>query len=314
MLKIKKNYNFIEVLNLWLKTKTEIKVQTYQKYELLICTYIEQEIGYIRLKKIRTEDIERFFQRLREQKLAISTQKTLYYIIKSCLKFAYDNKMCTYIDLKNIKFKSNVAKRIRIFSKEEQLRIEQELNYNMNIRKLCMLLCLYTGIRLGEVSGLKWEDINFEQKSLSVKRTIQRIKNDSGFGRKTVLIESTPKTETSFRVVPVPDFIIELLRQYRKEDINFILSGRKKLYDPRQFEAFYGRFLKKCGITHAKFHTLRHTFATRCIESKMDIKTLSEILGHSSVEITLKLYVHPSYDLKKVSIENLVKFMSITNI
>mgnify|MGYP004549105343 CR=1 FL=1 len=263
-------------------------------------------VGKININKLKKENKENLFSNLKD--ISISTKKILFYIVKSSIKYAYSNKYCNYINLSNIKFKMP-NKTIFVLSKEEQNRLENVLKNKINIRKLSILLCLYTGVRLGEVCGLKWKDIDFSNKSLNVNKTIERIKNDDG-NSKTKLIISTPKSETSNRIVPIPDFLVELLKQFKKNDNYYILSNSNKLYDPRLLESFYKRILTKVGIKQNKFHTLRHSFSTRCIESKMDIKTLSEILGHSQVETTLKLYVHPSYDLKKSSIEHLVEFMA----
>lgn len=306
----KKKILFDEILKQWLNSKKNIKIQTYQKYENLIRLNLNNNLGKITISEIKQLDIVNFFEDLTKKCVSISTQKTLFYIINSALKFAYQNKYCKYIDLKIIKFKSSTPK-IQVFSREIQQKLEEELKKNLNIRKVCLLLCLYTGLRIGEICGLKWEDIDFDNKSIHIKRTIERIKNaNKESTSKTILIESTPKSITSERIIPIPDFLIEYLKKYQNADNFYILSNDETLYDTRQFEAFYARTLKKIGIDHVNFHTLRHTFATRSIEAKMDIKTLSEILGHSSIEITLKLYVHPSYELKKQSIESLVKFMA----
>ena len=125
-----------------------------------------------------------------------------------------------------------------------------------------------------------------------------------------MLVESTPKSDSSERLIPLPSFLTKILQTYKQDENCYIVNGKQKKYDPRQLADTYYRILKKCGIKKVKYHTLRHTFATRCIESKMDIKTLSEILGHSSVEVTLQIYVHPSSDLKKKSIENMVRFVA----
>lgn len=305
---------FIKIVYLWLNSKKNIKVQSYQKYENIINTYICKDLKNITIYNLTKDIIIAFFNKLTNKNIAVSTQKTILYIIKASLNFAYNNGYCHYINLKDIKIK-NINKTIYVFSKEQQLLIEKSIKNNMNIRKLCLLLCLYTGLRIGEICGLKWEDVNFNTKSLEVKRTIQRIKdtNDSNNSR-TILIESTPKSLTSNRIIPIPMFIIKYLKEFKANNNYFILSNSEKLYDPRQFEEFYKRFLRKCNINYVNFHTLRHTFATRSIESKMDIKTLSEILGHSSVKITLELYVHPSYELKQLCIENLVKFMGNINV
>jgi len=259
---------------------------------------------------LKSTNVESLFDSLKEKNVAISTKKTLIYIVRSSLNYAHKEGYTEYIDVSMIKFKRPI-KTIFVLSREEQNTLENKLKDKVNIRKVCLLLCLYSGLRVGEVCGLKWEDIDFSNKSLIIKRTIERIRNkDENINSKTVLIESTPKSETSNRIVPIPNFLITYLKKYKTDDNYYILSNSEKLYDPRQYEAFYKRFLKSCNVNYSNFHTLRHTFATRAIESKMDLKTLSEILGHSSVEITLKLYVHPSYELKKKSIENLVTFMT----
>ncbi len=301
----KRTLIYNDILNDWLLEKKNIKIQSLYNYEYIINTYLSKTIGLMRLNDLRKENIENL---LRELNVAISTKKKLFYIIKSSLNYAYNNHHMGYIDLSNITFKS-VLPSVCVLSKVEQKKLESYLMEKPNIRKICVLLCLYTGLRLGEVCALKWEDIDFNHKSLCIKRTVERIKNSNSTS-KTILIESTPKSITSIRVVPIPDFIIKLLKVYYSNDLYFILSNSLKLYDPRLLESFYSRLLKKCHIKQNKFHTLRHTFSTRSIESKMDVKTLSEILGHSSVEITLKLYVHPTYEMKKSSIESLVKFMS----
>ncbi len=299
-----------ELMLNWLEQKENLKVQSYQRYENLINGIINPHIGKNLTKDVTEEFLKNFFQELNIKNVSLSTQKTILYIIKSSWDYGLENKYCNYINFKNIKIKTPIQN-IHVLSKSEQTILEEKLLHKINIRKLCIILCLYTGLRIGEVCGLKWEDVNFEQKSLTIRRTIQRIKNkNSKLKFKTSLIMSSPKSETSNRVVPVPDFIIDILKKFKTKDYYFIISKSPNLYDPRQLESCFERTLKSCNLKHINFHTLRHTFATRSIESKMDIKTLSEILGHSSVEITLKLYVHPSYDMKKNSIENLVLFMN----
>lgn len=309
-MKKSESITYNDILKLWLNTKKDLKLQSLLNYENLINNYLINTIGNKNIKELKSNDIENLFVELKEKNVATSTRKTLIYIIRASLNYAYNNNYSEYIDVSNIKFKlSNKA--IFVLSKEEQSTLENKLKDKPNIRKICLLLCLYTGLRVGEVCGLKWEDIDFSNKSLTIKRTIVRVKNkDENKQSKTKLIESTPKSDTSNRIIPIPEFIICLLSEFKSNNNYFILSNSNKLYDSRLLESFYSRLLKSCNINPNKFHTLRHTFATRSIESKMDIKTLSEILGHSQVETTLKLYVHPTYEMKKISIENLVRFMA----
>ncbi len=305
-----KQFNFIDLLNLWLSTKENIKIQSYQKYENIINNYLKNDIGKTNIKKLTNNIIIKYIDSLEKDNVSFSVQKTILYIIKSSIRYGIKYRYCKNIELDNIKIKKNI-KKIEILSKKDQIVLEEYLKNNINIRKLCVLICLYTGLRIGEVCGLKWEDIDFDNKTLEVKRTIQRIKNTTNnTNNKTILIESSPKSITSRRIVPIADFLIDLLKEFKSCDSYYLLSNSEKIYDSRLLESFYKRVLKSCGIKYNNFHILRHTFATRAIESQMDIKTLSEILGHSSIEITLKLYVHPSYELKKNSIENLVSYMN----
>lgn len=305
-----KNIFFTDILHKWLQNKKNIKIQTFQKYERLINLYLVNSLGFYKLRDINAEIIMNFLNDEANNGMSISVQKTILYIIKSSIRYAEEKKLCKNINLDSIKLQKYIPK-IKILCKSDQLKLEEYLKSDINIRKICLLLCLYTGIRIGELCGLKWNDIDFINKNIIIKRTIQRIKNnDAESKRKTKLIESTPKSETSNRIIPIPEFLIDLLKKYKSRNNYYILSRSQKYYDPRQFEYFYERVLYNCNINYVNFHTLRHTFATRAIESKMDIKTLSEILGHSSVDITLKIYVHSSLELKKQCIENLVNFMT----
>ena len=171
-----KRYKYKEVLKMWLNSKSDIKIQSYQKYENLIERFFNNELGNTYIRKINSNIINEFFLNLVNLNTAVSTERTLIYIIKSSLEYAYNRKLCDYINLKNIKVKYT-QKTIYILSREEQNALENVLKEKINIRKACLLLCMYTGLRIGEVCGLKWEDINFSTKSLEVKRTIERIKN-----------------------------------------------------------------------------------------------------------------------------------------
>ncbi len=301
--------SFLDVVNMWVKTKNDIKIQSRQKYEQLIERYIKGNIAGKRAKKVTANDIILYFNSLNEKKVSISVQKTLLYIIKAALKTGVKKNMCKNIDLTNLKIRKR-AKQVCVLSKESQIKLEKVLYQKPNIRKACLLLALYTGLRIGEVCGLKWEDIDFNNKTVTVNRTIERIYNENpNIKSKTILIESTPKSETSIRTIPISNFIIDYLLKFKGSNEDFILSKSKSLYDPRQFRRFFERIMKKANLKYTNFHTLRHTFATRSLESKMDFKTLSEILGHSSVDITINLYAHPSDEFKKTSIENLVEYM-----
>lgn len=298
---------YYEVLLDWVNNKNDVKIQTKQKYEDLIENYLKNEFENSKSCFLKKEDFINFFKVLEEKNVSSSIRKTLLYIIKASILVGHNKGETPLLDLSEIKFKPE-KKEIEILSKLEQTKLESHILSKLNIRKLCILLTLYTGLRIGEVCGLKWKDIDFENHCLYVRRTIQRVKCNDG-NKKSKLIESTPKSKSSIRKVPIPAFIIELLKDYYTNDEDFILSRSTKLYDPRLLESSFSRLIKKVGIKKIKYHALRHTFATRSIEAGVDIKTLSELLGHSSVDITLKTYVHTSDELKKKSIDKLVSYM-----
>ena len=164
----------------------------------------------------------------------------------------------------------------------------------MNLTAFGILLSLFMGLRIGELCGLKWEDIDFQNKILHIKRTVQRISSPNG-NRKTKVIISTPKSETSFRSVAIPDFLMEYFEMFRNSDNFFILSGADKPVEPRAIQYRYKKILQSAEIENHNFHKLRHTFATNCAENGYDVKTLSSVLGHNSVNLTLNQYVHPDF-------------------
>ena len=182
-----------------------------------------------------------------------------------------------------------------ILNNAERKRLEQYLMYNITESNLAILLCLFTGLRIGELCGLKWSDIDFDNAIVSVRRTVQRINN---CGSSEVII-SSPKSKTSVRDVPIPEFLIDVLKMNKKASELFIITGTPKPTEPRTMQNRFKSILKVCGIRNVNFHLLRHTYATVCIEHGFDPKTLSEILGHADASITLNRYVHSSMQLKK---------------
>ena len=164
----------------------------------------------------------------------------------------------------------------------------------MSLTAFGIMLSLFMGLRIGELCGLKWEDVDFQHKILHIRRTVQRIscKNSS---RKTKIVISTPKSATSFRDIAIPDMLMEYFKKFRNEADFFILSGSDKPIEPRAMQYRYKKILRSAEIENHNFHKLRHTFATNCTQKGFDIKTLSVILGHSTVNLTLNRYVHPDH-------------------
>ena len=177
----------------------------------------------------------------------------------------------------------------------ERKRLENYLIHNQNNTNISVLLCLFTGLRVGELCGLKWSDIDFENGTISIQRTVQRINKH---GKSEVAIGS-PKSKSSIRTIPIPEFLLSILKSKRKGDNFYIITGICKPTEPRTMQNRFKSILKICDIRNVNFHLLRHTYATVCIENGFDPKTLSELLGHADASITLNRYVHSSMQMKK---------------
>lgn len=186
-------------------------------------------------------------------------------------------------------------KQTDILTSAERKKLESYLMHNQNKTSIAILLCLFTGLRVGELCGLKWEDIDFDNAVLCVKRTVQRVSKN---GKSQVII-GTPKSKTSVRTVPIPAFIMNILRNYRSCNDFYVITGISKPTEPRTMQNRFKSILKLCRIRNVNFHLLRHTYATVCIEKGFDPKTLSELLGHADAAITLNRYCHPSMQIKK---------------
>ena len=190
-------------------------------------------------------------------------------------------------------------KQLDILSKTERKKLEQYLCEHLNETNAGILLCMYTGLRVGEICGLRWGDIDFSEETLTVQRTVQRV-NLRG---KSKVIVGTPKSKTSVRTIPVPQFVMEQIMRFRSGDHAFLLSGTSKPIEPRTMQNRFKAILKQCCIRDMPFHRLRHSYASLCVELGFDVKTLSELLGHADASLTLNRYVHSSMEQKKKYVE-----------
>lgn len=198
---------------------------------------------------------------------------------------------------------------MRVLSVAEQVTLAKHLKEDGRAIALGILLALYTGIRLGELCALRWEHVDLHEKALYIRSTLQRIPNLSGVGPKTHVTITPPKSKCSLRKIPLPNFLVALLESAAIHSQAYLLTGVEwRFMEPRTMQYHFKRYIATCRIADANFHCLRHTFATRCIELGFDVKSLSEILGHSNVNITLNRYVHSSFDLKR---ENMAKLSAL---
>ncbi len=302
---------FAELLNQWSEsTHLNHKSSTENKYRYMIKTHIIPELGNINISDISAETINNFLDnKLTNGRLdgkgglKSSYVRSMIIIINSALKYASKKNYCKAIE--GIFRPSNKKTDIQILSTASQSLFEKYLLNNISPTVLGILISLYTGLRIGEVCALMWSDIDFEQNIIHIRSTVTRVLNKQNTG--TMLIIDAPKTDSSIRDIPIPSLLLPYLIKIRNLKLSeYVISEKESFVSPRTYEYRYHKHLKKAGLESINYHALRHTFATRCIEVGVDIKTLSEILGHSNVSITLNTYVHSSMELKKSQIEKLV--------
>lgn len=287
----------------WLEqVKQNRKPSTYSKYKAIYKKYLIVLKDY----SIFCVNIEVITEKLFNQQMIISDslKKTIIMITNQIIKYSnksYSNTIDT------ITFQGpSKKKNIEIFNRLEQQRLLDYLNENQDSYTIGIMICLSTGLRLGEICSLKWSDIDFENRIISINSTVQRLTVD-GYETKTILYEGTPKSECSIRDIPIPDELISMIRSIPSEG-NYLIAGNKPV-EPRTYEKKLVSYIEKAGnIEKRNFHALRHTFATNCIESGMDVKCLSEILGHSDVHTTLNKYVHPTTEAKRSHMQQLFSF------
>lgn len=287
----------------WLNSiKKQVKESTYTRYFRNINKYISPELGSMLIVRIDANIINDWESNLL-QRLSAKTVTDILSVLKQILK--YSEKIGYSIpDINLISAPKRIAPEINIYSETSRTDIERILWSSKN--ELCagVLMTLYTGIRIGELCGLRWSDFDFRDRAVRISRTVERISDlDPMSSSKTKVIICEPKTENSQRTIPLPQFLSDYLLTKKKEGSCYVTTGTDKPSEPHTIYVRYTRFLKNSGIEKYTFHALRHTFATQCADAGFDAKSLSEILGHSNVSTTLRCYVHPSLETKRKQME-----------
>ncbi len=311
---------FREALYLWLENnQIKLRQQTYAKYQRLIEQHIIPELGTYTTNELTASVVNRFLASKSENGrldgnggLSPSYIRTIAFIVTSALDFAIKQGCAAPLAgdvVRPIKKRND----LEVLSMKEQTILETAMKTDIDSQKFGILLSLYAGLRIGEICGLKWNDIDFENNTIHIRRTVERIPNigSERNRNKTKLVVGEAKTPSSNRIIPIPSALIKLfLKHAASKSLNdYVIQGKMYPYtDPRTLQYKFHNYLEQCGLRHMNFHSLRHTFATRCIESGMDIKTLSEILGHANVNITLNTYVHSSMEQKRLQINSMIAF------
>ncbi len=250
------------------------------------------------LENIENNSINTAFRKICAQYHSNSSEgvlRSMRSIFNRIMAYASEQYGVTYIKEKNENAVKEQAQ-IEVFTEDEQAKLIKAVYSGMDCNNLGIYICLSTGMRLGEICALRWEDIDMDRRTIKIARTVQRISIE-GSTKKTALVTDLPKTFCSKREIPISDELFRLLNGINKKQ-GYILNGDRPL-EPRTYEYRFEKLLTKAGISHRKFHILRHTFATNCVVNGVDIKALSELLGHSDVKITLNRYVHPTLDIKR---------------
>lgn len=274
---------------------------------------MEEEEGEGGASKISTQILREFIQQQLlvgrldgKGGLSPKTVTDILTIIRESMAYAEDNGAMVVCNPQKLTIKRK-EKEMRVLTSQEQAALVCVLMNEVNLSKFGVLLSLYTGIRIGELCALQWEDLCLNSSILKVRKTIQRIQNRNAEAeRKTKVIITEPKSQCSIRDIPLPLFIVELAKRFEAGPKAYVLSGTESRYvEPRIMQERFKQYIAEAGIADANFHATRHTFATRCVEVGFDLKSLSEILGHANVNITLNRYVHSSFELKSSNMSKL---------
>lgn len=297
---------FSKIVALWKEDKKQyVKRSTFAAYTLLIENHILPSFGEMAL--VEEQDVQTFVFRKLNEGLSHKTIKDILIVLKMILRFGVKNQMTEYRQI-DIKFPTERDKHsIDILSRSHQKQIMEYIRLHFTFKNLGIYICLSAGMRIGEICALTWDDLDVENGIIHVRKTIQRIYVIEEHRKYTEVILDTPKTKNSIREIPMTKNLLKMIRPIKKiVNGNFyVLTNEPKPTEPRTYRNYYKQFMQSLGLPLMKFHGLRHSFATRCIESKCDYKTVSVLLGHSNISTTLNLYVHPNLEQKKRCIERM---------
>lgn len=292
----------------WLRNnRLRLKPSTYVKYQTIIEKHIIPGLGDLTLDQVSTETVSGFGMHLSDScGLAPKTVQDILVLLRTILQYARKSYpgICGEI---TVVYPKIDAQQMRVLSRAEQKQLTEYLLEDLCPCKFGILLALWTGIRIGELCALRWDQIDLEEGILTIEVSMQRLRStDPRNLQKTSIVFNSPKTASSVRHIPLNDCQKSLCRDMAPEDRKaYVLTATEKFMEPRLLQYRFRQYLRECNLTGVTFHTLRHTFATRCVEVDFEIKSLSEILGHANTSITLNRYVHCSMELKRANMRKL---------
>lgn len=287
----------------------QVKESTLAKYHCTLKNHLLPSLGEVSLGDMTHQRIEALSQTFL-QTLAPRTVSDIMAVLRSVLRFARLGGANIPCDGSSVHIRRQ-QKQIRVLSRWEQDTLFRYLLDDLTPKNAGILLSLFTGLRVGEVCALRWEDISLKDGSLHVRRTMQRIQNLSPDGSRTRIIVTPPKSDKSIRTIPLPEDLVRILLSVSGCHTGYFLTGQaEEFVEPRTMQYHFARVVQESGIDRANYHALRHTFATRCVELGFDVKSLSELLGHSTITMTMDRYVHPTMDHKRLQLQRLSGIMT----
>ena len=302
------NKTIKEIAEAWKEYKRPyVKQSTMAAYVLILENHVLPEFGDN--DSLHEHDVQAFVLKKIEHGLSVKSVKDILIVLKMVMKFGVKNEWMTHYEW-DIKYPANnQPKELEVLSVVNHKKILDYVQHNFTFMSLGIYISLSTGLRIGEICALKWSDINVADGTITVQRTIERIYVVEGEKKHTQLVINTPKTVNSCREIPMSKELLAMVKPMKKV-VNgdfYVLTNEERPTEPRTYRNYYNRLMEKLEIPKLKYHGLRHSFATRCIEAGCDYKTVSVLLGHSNISTTLNLYVHPNMEQKKRCINKMLK-------
>lgn len=270
--------------------KDTLKPSTYSSYQHKMKRYLWEQLGELSLYQLDELAIAKAVEAWKLQGLALSSIKSIFRLLNQTLNHAVKQRILEKNPCDQVQLPKSLKTKVQALSRKQQKKLMQIAEKDNDYRGKAVILAMEAGMRIGEIAALKWEEVDFEASFIYVNNTYQRVSNDSG----TALLLGTVKTEASQRIIPMSDRVRELLLQLRQgqKESEFVFTTKGKPCEPRVLTYHFHRIRKKAALSKVHFHQLRHTFATRCLEATADVLSVSRILGHSSIKMTLDTYAH----------------------
>lgn len=295
----------VEWTNHWLENfvRPKVKSSTYASYKNKLNVHVLPHVGSIKLQKLKQQEIRLLLKEMAIT-LKASSIRSIFSVLKNCMSKAVSMNLLTESPCTGLELPKTKRKTVQALSTKDQEKLLKEINSSQKF--FSITLALQTGLRIGEICGLKWTDIDFDSNTLWVNRTVLRIQTEEKSGRKTEVIEVTPKSNNSQRRIPITEALKQnLLELQQISTSDYVISNKHKALEPRTIAYRFQMIRKKIGLEGFSFHSLRHTFATRCLEAGGNIATISSLLGHSSTKMTLDCYTNSFFTEERQLVEKL---------